>query len=92
MGYKNNLIALLVIQVLLIVLYRLFEIDWLFIPTLVFGFLCIAYALSIKCPSCGRGQVIRSMSIFDVKLPSEKCYYCKAFLNEPPMKSGSIDS
>ena len=81
MSYKTKLLVLLGIEVVLIALYRAVGLEFLFYPSLVFGALCIIYALSIKCPSCGRRQVIRSMSIFDTRLPESSCYMCKANLS-----------
>ena len=51
-------------------------IGWLFYPGLVFFTVLVAYAYSITCPVCGRRQVLRGLSIFDLRLPGERCYSC----------------
>lgn len=62
-------------QVILIAAYRL-GFEWLFYPNLFWAAATLAYALSLRCPVCGRRQVFRGLSIFDIRMPSEKCHSC----------------
>ena len=82
---KKKLIVLVSIEIILIVLYvfsRSFNVgqleEWLYWLTLVFGVYAFLFAFSIKCsnPSCKRRQVFKGLSIIDIRLPGNKCYYC----------------
>ena len=52
--------------------------EWHFWLALLAGLALIGYALAIRCPApgCGRLQVFRGWSIFDLRWPKERCYYC----------------
>ncbi len=49
----------------------------------------VAYSFQIKCknPTCGRRQVFRGLSIFDLRLPSNHCYFCSTPLGQVESKS-----
>ena len=91
MTIKNKLKAMLIIEVALIVIHKYlqdssvkFEISllqWHYILALVFGVFIVVFALSIKCGKCNARQVFRGWSIFDLRLPEEKCYKCGEKLN-----------
>lgn len=82
MNHKQKIIFLIALYFVLVAVYKLGEQDWLYFPGLIYGIAFISYVLSIRCPSCGRGQVIRGFFL-GVGLPSEHCYYCKAQMNKP---------
>lgn len=73
-------------QVILIAAYQ-FDYEWLFYPNLLWAAAMIAYAISLRCPVCGRQQIFRGLSIFDIRLPSEKCHFCGS-----PLDGGKEDS
>src|SRR5918996_445311 len=89
---KQNLVALLVLLAGSVVLHRLLRgsedavgavtFEWHFWLALAVGVTVIAYAFSIRCRAagCRRGQVLRGLSLFDVRWPGERCYYCGASL------------
>lgn len=79
---RVNLIILLVGQVVLIIGYNIFKAEWLFYSNLVFSIVTVGYAFSIRCNTCGKHQVFRGWSFFDLRLPEEKCYFCKNDLNK----------
>ena len=91
--HKTKLAALLLLLVALIVLHQLLgasadtgaqlTFEWHFWLPLFVGMILVAYALSIRCPvpTCGRKQVFRGYSVFDLRWPGERCYYCHAPLN-----------
>ena len=62
-------------QIILIAAYKL-GIEWLFYPNLFWAAATLAYALTLRCPVCGRQQVFRGLSVFDIRLPSERCHFC----------------
>jgi len=91
MTYRKKVIWLIVCYLILVLIYRLGNQDWLFIPGLIIGAVSLSYLLSIRCPSCGRGQVIRGLFL-GVGLPNKNCYYCKAALektNQSKQSKGS---
>ena len=89
---KFRLIALIAVESGLILNAKLWEgsadatsdkfLTWHFLVPLIFGIFVVVYAYTIRCPniSCKRRQVFRGSSIFDLRLPSDKCYYCKTKL------------
>ena len=88
--HKSRLVSLLVVEVALIALHALLRepvgsnssvaLEWHAWLALVGGLVLVGYALSIRCPvpSCRRHQVFRGLSIFDFRLPGERCYVCNA--------------
>lgn len=88
--HKIRLVFLLVVEVALIALHVLLRepaglnpsvaLEWHAWLAVVGGLVLVGYALSIRCPvpSCRRHQVFRGMSIFDLRLPGERCYVCSA--------------
>jgi hypothetical protein len=88
--HKTRLVILLVVEVALIALHVLLRepvalnssvaLEWHGWFALVGGLVLVGYALSIRCPvqSCRRHQVFRGMSVFDFRLPGERCYVCNA--------------
>jgi hypothetical protein len=57
---------------------------WHFWLALVAGLALVGYALAIRCPAptCRRPQVFRGWSIFDLRWPKERCYYCGSRLED----------
>lgn len=78
---RRVLIGMIAIQVVLVICYRLIT-ELFYYPNLLWFTLTLAYAWSIRCPQCGRRQVFRGLSFFDLRLPSEHCYYCDSSLSE----------
>jgi hypothetical protein len=78
MTKRTQLLALVAGQVLLIGLYMVFDTDLLFYVNLAWILVLVLDAWNIRCPQCGKGQVFRGWSITDLRLPSEKCFYCGA--------------
>jgi DNA-directed RNA polymerase subunit RPC12/RpoP len=74
------LVGMIAIQVVLILGYQLIA-EFLYYPNLLWFTLTLAYAGSIRCPQCGRRQVFRGLSVFDLRLPGERCYYCGSSLS-----------
>lgn len=81
MTARKKLIALLIVVAALIFIYRVW-LDILYIPIMALSAVTLCYAYSIRCRSCGKGQVFRGFSFFDIRLPTDKCYYCSAPLGE----------
>jgi len=81
MTYRQKVIWVIVCYLILVLIYRLADQDWLYFPGLMVGIVFLAYLLSIRFPSCGRGQVIR-VFFLGVGLPSKNCYYCKTPLEK----------
>ena len=52
--------------------------EWHFWLALLAALAVVGYALAIRCPArgCGRLQVFRGWSIFGLRWPKERCYYC----------------
>ncbi len=75
---RARLLMLLGGQVLLSIGYGAFKLGWLYYPSLIWGIITVVYAFSIRCHVCGRRQVVRGASVFDLRLPAEKCYFCKS--------------
>jgi rRNA maturation endonuclease Nob1 len=84
---RMKLLVLLMIQVVLIVSYSILKLDWIFYSNLFCGMLTAVYAFSIQCPACHKQQVFRGWSVFDLRLPSEKCYSCGTRLKESNKRS-----
>ena len=84
---RQVLIGMVAILVVLIACYRLIE-DWLFFPTLAWFTATLYVAKSIRCPQCGRGQVFRGPSAFDIRLPSNRCYFCNSKLSNQHSSEG----
>jgi hypothetical protein len=88
--HKARLIFLLITDAVLIVLHVLLRepvgmntsiaLEWHTWLAFLGGLVLIGYALTIRCPiaNCRRHQVFRGMSVFDLRLPGERCYVCKA--------------
>jgi hypothetical protein len=59
-----------------------FYVHWSWLLGLIAGCSLVIYALSIRCPNplCRRLQVFKSWSFFDIRWPSENCYFCRAQL------------
>jgi hypothetical protein len=102
--YKKHIVALLLIQALLVVLYLAFReqivpgdgvlgSSWLFWAVLGFGAFSILYAFSLRCPNptCRRRQVFRGWSITDLRLPEESCYYCGVSLSAEYKNGRSVE-
>lgn len=87
---KSRLVSLLVVEVALIGLHVLLRepvglntsvaLEWHAWLAMFGGLVLVSYALSIRCPvpGCRRHQVFRGMSVFDFRLPGERCYVCNA--------------
>jgi hypothetical protein len=78
---RTKLLVLLAIQAVMIVGYKLFDFEWVLYPCLILGIFTYVYAYSIQCPLCGRRQVFRGISAFDIRLPDENCYFCKSLIH-----------
>ena len=88
--HRTRLISMLIIEIALIALHVLLrgqsdlnsplDFEWHGLLALFGGVALVTYALSIRCPiaSCRRHQVFRGMSVFDLRLPGERCYVCNA--------------
>ena len=86
--YKKRLITLIAVEIVLIITHvaldkpatstdtTFVESGWHFWLALAFGGFVIFYAYSINCKNCGAFQVFRSMSIFNLSWPQEKCWKC----------------
>lgn len=81
MSPKTKTLLAIAGQVSLIAFYRL-GLEWLFYPNLFWAAATLAYVLSLRCPVCGRQQVFRGLSFFDLRLPTEKCHFCGNTLKE----------
>lgn len=103
-NYRNKLIALVFLEIIFILTHvglrkpeniSSIEFEWHFFLALLFGALVIGYAFAIRCPNmtCGKRQVFRSLSIFDLRLPmaSNNCYSCGVPLERKLTKSGRIE-
>ena len=77
---RNKILLAVAGQIVLITAYQL-GYEWLFYPNLLWAAATIAYAMSLRCPVCGRQQVFRGLSVFDMRLPSEKCHFCGGTLD-----------
>jgi hypothetical protein len=82
MSSRVILLILLAVQVFLIIGFKLFNVELLYYLSLILGIATVGYAFSIQCHACGRRQVFRGLSAFDLRLPGEKCYFCKCDLNK----------
>lgn len=88
--HKTRLVILLIVEVALITLHVLLRepvtlsssvaLEWHDWLALLGGLVLVGYALSVRCrvQSCRRHQIFRGVSVFDVRLPSERCYVCNA--------------
>ena len=85
MKNRSKFIALLLIQALLTAVHLVMSNQepaalwsWHWLAAVIFGTGVIAYAFSIRCPvdGCRRAQVFRGWSVFDIRLPGERCYLC----------------
>ena len=86
--HKRNLIILLLIQTIITIIHIaldrpskdmenwIHEAGWHYWLGLTFGSGIIIYAFSLRCKSCGAGQVIRNMSIFSLRWPQDECWKC----------------
>ena len=92
--YKKRLIILLSIQAIFTLAHvalgspvehsaGVLTTSWHFWLGLGFGVFAFVYALSLRCPSptCRRMQVFRGLSVFNVRWPEEKCYFCGTALS-----------
>ena len=91
-AHKTSLVALLLLLGGLVVLHRVLRapadiagsvaFEWHFWLPAAVAVGLVVYAFSIRCsvPSCGRRQVFRGVSVFDLRWPGERCYYCRALL------------
>lgn len=84
------LIILLGVEAALFALYQLtnpgiptLRLTWPWAAALFVGGLAI-YAWSIRCPvpTCGKRQVFRGGSIFNLHWPGDRCYACGAKLKQ----------
>ncbi len=87
--YKLRLIFMLIIQLVLIVINKLFGIDfkqesfftlsnWTYWLAIGWSLALALYALRLSCPHCGAKQVFRGFSAFDLRWPQDKCHRCGA--------------
>ena len=88
--HKARLVFLLGLEVALITLHVLLRepvglnssvaLEWHSWLAMIGGLVLVGYVLTIRCPipSCRRHQVFRGMSVFDFRLPGERCYVCNA--------------
>ena len=93
MTRKAKLVALLVLVAASIALHVLLRgpvdpagpvvYEWHYWFAVLSAIVTLAYAFSIRCaaPGCGRRQVFRGWSVFDLRWPSERCYHCNAPLD-----------
>lgn len=72
---RIRVLVLLVAVALLAILYRAVD-EVFFLPTLIAGAVLVWYSLSVRCPYCHKRQVLRGVSIFDLRLPGNACYSC----------------
>lgn len=86
MNIKHKLQLMLGIEIILIIVHKFNTnhsltgsdnfIEWHYILALSFGIFIIIYTLRIKCLKCGARQVFRGFSIWDLRMPEDKCYKC----------------
>jgi hypothetical protein len=96
MTRKAKLIALLALAAVFIAVHRLLRdpvdlngqvtFEWHYWLAMLSAIAAFAYAFSIRCsaPGCGRRQVFRGWSAFDLCWPGERCYHCNAPLDSKP--------
>jgi hypothetical protein len=96
MTRKAKLIALLVLLAVFIAVHGFLQgpvdpnspvvYEWHYWLALLGAVVVVAYAFSIRCaaPGCGRRQVFRGWSAFDLRWPGERCYHCNAPLDSKP--------
>ena len=78
----RKIILLLLTAVILLDVAYVFGIKSLFYPIIILAAILVIYAFSVKCKNCGRRQVFRGYSIFDIRLPKDSCYYCHTPLSK----------
>jgi hypothetical protein len=93
MTRKAILIAFLVLVAVFIALHAFLQrpvdpsgpavFEWHYWLALFSAVAAFAYAFSIRCsaPGCGRRQVFRGWSAFDLRWLGERCYHCNAPLD-----------
>jgi hypothetical protein len=96
MTRKATLITLLLLLAVLIAVHGFLQApvdsngpvvyEWHYWLALLGAVAVVAYAFSIRCsaPGCGRRQVFRGWSAFDLRWPGERCYHCNAPLDSKP--------
>ena len=90
MAARTIILSGIAVQILITIAYNA-GMEWLFYPGLVFFGVLVAFAYSVSCPVCGRRQVLRGLSIFDLRLPGERCYSCGCSLKERKPGTGSAE-
>jgi hypothetical protein len=82
---RFNLIVLLWVEAAFIAVHvalkkPVAEFAWHWALGVTLGAAIAMYAWSIRCPAtnCGKRQVFRGWSLFDLRLPADRCYACGA--------------
>jgi len=88
--YKKRLIIFIAIQIILTIIHVALdtpatsretwveEAGWHYWAGLAFGVFVVVYALSLRCKKCGAGQVFRSLWVYDLRWPQDKCWKCNS--------------
>ncbi len=92
--HKKRLIALISLEIVLIILHNtiyqsgeisdnwLNEIGWCYWAGLSLGVFIAIYAFLLSCSHCGSRQVLRGISILDLRWPEDKCWKCKNIIEK----------
>ncbi len=96
--HKKRLLALLTIEVVLIILDKITDkpseitdsffsdfsiFSW---SSLVLFIAIVIYAFTLSCNHCGARQVLRGISILDLRWPENRCWKCKQLITKHKIK------
>lgn len=95
--YKKKLIILIIAEVILIILHKIYagafsfndgiqDIPIIYLLSIGLGIYISFYVIFLRCPKCKKPQIYRGVSPSQWYWPNDTCYFCGALLKPSATK------